>query len=140
MKNKAALTMIELVLMLSVFAAAAALCMGALMWAGETSERCSDRDQALLQAQNAAQVLKSCGGDLDKAAELFGGANTPEGWIVHYNGDWEQAEENGKYVLVVRHGESGSDLLGLANIRVLCGESCLVEIKAAWQEVKMGES
>lgn len=139
MKNKAALTIIELVLMLAVFAAAAALCTSALVWAHQSSAACAARDQALLRAQNAAELLKSRGGDPEDAAAILGGTGSADGWVIHYDEAWEQTEEKGKYTLFITREDSEAELLGLARIQVLCGDSCLVEIRAAWQEVKPHE-
>lgn len=136
MRNKAALTLIELSVMLAVFALAAALCLRGFVWAEETARACEARDQALLQAQSAAEVLKSCGSDMEKAAAIFGGTCAAGIWSVSYNEQWEQVEGSGTYRLTAETRESGSPLLGMAAVRVLQDGNCLVQLETAWQEVR----
>ena len=62
MKDKTALSLLELVIMLAVFALAAALCLRIFIRTEEVSVKNVNMDQALLQAQNAAETVKHCGG------------------------------------------------------------------------------
>lgn len=134
MRNKATLTLMELSIMLAVFALAAALCMRGFVWAAETADTCGARDQALVEVQNAAEVLKSCRGDLEGAAERFGGSQDAGVWTVRYNEQWEQVLQGGVYTLRVERTESKVDLLGTAEIRMLSAQTCLIELETAWQE------
>ena len=135
MKNKAVLSLIELSVMLLVFAVASVLCTRAFLWAKETSETCSARDQALLQAQNAAETLKTCGSDMERATDLLGGGLSAGVWSIHYNEQWEQTDGPGTYLLTAALTESGSPLLGTAEVQVLRGDTCLIRLETAWQEV-----
>ena len=63
MRNKAPLALMEQLVMVLVFALAAALCVQALVLADNRSREMEHRDRALLEAQNAVETLKSCGGD-----------------------------------------------------------------------------
>ena len=135
MKNKATLTLIELSLMLVIFALAAALCMSAFVWADDTAGACDDRDHALLKAQSAAEVLKTYGNNLEEAALVFGGEWDGALWTVRYTDYWEQCDEFGTYILEVEPIPDALDLLGMAEIRVLRGEICLLQMDVAWQEV-----
>lgn len=137
MKNKGALVLIEQAIMLLVFALAAVLCLRAFVWADTTSKEVSARDQALIQAQNAAEVLKSCTGDGETAAQLYGGEWDGQVWTVHYNEQWEQVEETDEYLLVCIPIHGAQDHLGTAIVRVFQEKDCLVrwENHVAWQEV-----
>ena len=138
MKNKATLTLIELSVMLAVFALAAVLCVRVFLWAEDTSTAGAARDGALLQAQGAAEVLKAHGGALDEAAAVFGGTLTAQTWTVHYNAQWEQTAAPDAYVLIARPKAQTSDLRGMADICVLRGDVCLARMEIAWQEVNGG--
>ena len=135
MKNKSTLALIELAIMLLVFAAAAAMCMGAFARAQELSNACNARDRALLQAQNAAEAVKSCAGRMDEAALLLGGSCSGGTLRVYYDEHWERLPQEGEYLLEVSPAQSGYDLLGKAHIRVLRSGECLIQMEAAWQEV-----
>jgi len=85
MKNKTSLTLIEMLIMLLVFALAAALCLQAFAAADQTSKRAAALDRAVIEAQNAAETLKSCG-SYETAASLYGGSWDGQRWTVHYEG------------------------------------------------------
>ena len=76
MRSKAPLTMMEQLIMLLVFALAAALCLQAFVMADQMSERNARRDAAILSVQHAAETVKACSGDLVKAQSLLGGKQT----------------------------------------------------------------
>lgn len=63
MKSKASLVLIELVIMILIFALAAALCLQAFHWASAESERIILRDDAVLAVQNMAELLKAGKGE-----------------------------------------------------------------------------
>ena len=58
MKNKGSLVLMELLLMLPVFALAAAWCLQIFIKAENISSQIKDRDQAVLIAQNIAEIIK----------------------------------------------------------------------------------
>lgn len=126
MKNKTALLLIELSILLAVFAVAAAVCLRLFAWADTTAKQDARRDAALLHAQNAAQELKLARGDLEKAAQRFGGE------VI--NGLWEKKLEDG-CLLRAQGVETEVDYLGVASITVLGSDgSVLARLDACWQE------
>lgn len=137
MRNRASLVLIEQMILLLVFALAAVLCLRVFLWADLSSERGAAEDQALVQAQNAAEVLKACDGDFEAAAEILGGDWDGAVWVVSYDGQWTVTDEGQQaaYILRVSPEESGLKYLGCADIGVFLGEECLVSLNAAWQEV-----
>ncbi len=139
MKSKAPLTLIELAIMLAVFALAAMLCLRAFVWADAESERIAARDRAMTEAQNAAEVLKACGGDFKAAAERYGGSWDGINWTVNYDADWMQRDSAERYVLTAAPAAETLVYLGAADLCVLDGERCLVQLEVAWQEVTPGE-
>ena len=73
MKSKAPLAMIEQIVMVLVFALAAAVCLRAFSWAGTLSQQTDAEGQVLLRAESAAEVLKSYHGDYAAAMSHLGG-------------------------------------------------------------------
>ena len=73
MKNKSSLTLLELLIMIMVFALAAALCLRAFVFSGKISRQDEAVSLAERRAQAAAEVLKASRGDVEKAAEILGG-------------------------------------------------------------------
>lgn len=135
MKSKAPLALIELAIMLLVFALAAVLCLRAFVWAETASKENLERDQALVQAQSAAEVLKACTGDPDAAMELYGGGKEGQTWTVWYDEAWNQTAQAARYRLVAVPVQTGLAYLGMANIQVFREETCLAQLDVAWQEV-----
>lgn len=88
MRSKAPLAMMEQLVMVLVFALAAALCLQVFVLSDKTSRRNEARDRAVLEAQNTAEELKSLRGDFAQAAELYGGAFDGQTWGRSYDADW----------------------------------------------------
>lgn len=135
MKNRGTLVLIEQAVMLLVFALAAVLCLRAFLWANETSREIIARDGAMLQAQNAAEVLKHTRGDFDAAAEQAGGIRDGEHWVVFYDEDWNVTVEDPAYTLRAVSGRSDLEYLGRAEVSVYQGEAELAVLEVCWQEV-----
>lgn len=134
MRSRAPLALLEQILMLLVFAVAAVICLRVFLWSDDASRLSADRDHAIVCAQSAAEVLKSCGGDIALAAETFGGTAENGQWVIIYDEDWNISAEGGEYILrAVELPKNG--LLGRAEVSVLAGEEALAALTVAWQEV-----
>lgn len=70
MKSKTSLLLMEQLVMLLVFALAAALCLQVFAKAEVISADTAHRDQAVVLARNAAELLKSTDGDLQAVRAL----------------------------------------------------------------------
>lgn len=70
MKNKTTLMLMELLIMVLVFALAAAICLKVFVRSHELSSETQNRDRAMLAAQNAAETVKACA-DPEEAARLL---------------------------------------------------------------------
>lgn len=134
MRNKAFLLLIEQALMLLVFAVAAICCLRAFVWADSQSARSEARDEAVVRAQCAAEALKGRRGDFAAAANVCGGEWDGEVWYIHYDEDWNIAEDIHSYTLRCTREKGALPCLGSAEIEVLDGENCLVRLETAWQE------
>lgn len=108
MRSKAPLAMMEQMIMLLVFALAAALCLQAFVLADQSSQSNTRRDEALTQVQQAAEVVKYCGGDLEQAAAQLGGSLQ--------DGRLTVPCENGQITVISEQSEHA--LLGAARVEM----------------------
>ena len=134
MKSKAPLALLELLIALLVFSAAAAWCLQAFSLSERISRQNEARDQAVLQAQNAAEVIRSVQGDWEEAAERYGGSWNGSAWQISYTQSWQITEGNEIYRLNVSPAPSDHPLLARAEIVVTDnagGE--LFALSTAWQ-------
>lgn len=113
MKNKTSLLLMEQLVMVLVFALAAALCLTVFVKADQISRETIRRDEAVLLAQNAAQVLKATSGDKERAIAT--------------------AAESG-YRMEIERIDTQS-LLGQAEIRVWQEDELVFSLCVGWQEV-----
>lgn len=90
MKSKAPLLLMEQMVMLVVFALAAALCVQAFVRSDAASARNEARDEAVVLCQNAAETIRHSGGNFNEAAEKlgleFGQGST---MFRYYDENWE---------------------------------------------------
>jgi len=115
MRSKAPLAMLEQLVMLLVFALAAALCLQAFVLADRISKDSALYDHAVLDVQQAAEAVKHCGGDLQQAQQLLGGSAHRDCLIV--------PTENGNVTVTLT--DSGHRLLFLDAVwTVIYTESC----------------
>ena len=134
MRSKAPLAMMEQLVMVLVFALAAALCVQVFVLSDRTSRRNEARDRAALAAQNAAEEVKSVRGDFAQAAALYGGTWNGQLWGRSYDADW--ARDGDDYHVLVTPADSGDALLGAAEVTVYTAEGDLLfTLPVAWQEV-----
>ena len=132
MRSKAPLVIIEQAIMLLVFALAAVLCLRVFIGADARSAESTRRDQALVQAQSAAEVLKSCSGDFAAAAEYWGGNWDGATWTIRFDSDWRQVQTECAYLLRVSPLASDLPYLGLARVEVFREETLLAALETAW--------
>ena len=144
MRNKAPLVMMEQLIMLLVFALAAALCVQPFVLADRMSQRCAARDRAVLEAQNAAEIIKGTAGGgeerLSAAAQTLEGCYSRGVLSVDYDENWQPVAREGVYRLSASEQPSAVAGLGTAAISVTAGNAgtgerdMLIELEVAWQE------
>ena len=111
----------ELLVMIAVFALVAAVCVQAFVYADRLSRTQTAKAQGALIMQNAAELLKSTGGDYEAVAKAL--ENFP-------------MEEHCKVEITPL---SDSDpYLASAEVRFFYQNEMLLEITVAWQEVSHG--
>lgn len=142
MRSKAPLALMEQLVMVLVFALAAALCVQAFAVSNRISETAAARDRAVQLAQSAAEIMKSRGGDMTQAQcaamERLGGRLSQGVWYVLFDRDWNAVSDDGAKDAVYRlealpDADAGQPK---AEIRVSVedGETLIV-LPVAWQEV-----
>lgn len=114
MKNKGSLALMEMLLMLFVFAQAAAWCLQVFIKADIISKQINERDRAVFVAQNIAEFIKA-----GKNPELS------EDDLQVLAGD---------YFVEILCGEVSTPGLGQAQIVVFSGEKEAFSLQVAWQE------
>jgi len=138
MRSKSPLALMEQLVMVLVFALAAALCLQVFVLADRTSGRNADVDRAVLLCQNTAETIKACGG-VEEAAAAAGGTIRQTMWSIYYDENLQPVAEQADayYVVDTLPENSGVDGLGRANIEVFRndGNTGLFSVTVAWQEV-----
>ena len=130
MRSKTPLVLMEQMVMVLVFAVAAAICLRVFVLTEERSRRYEEIDGAVLAAQSAAEQLKH-----DAAAYFAAVSAVRDGnvWTVQLNEDWEPTAENAVYRLVVTYEESDSPYLWRASVRIFTGEKELFSLPVSGQ-------
>ena len=126
MKSKAPLPLMEQLIMILVFALTAALCLRGFSLASQLSRRQQARQEAVLLAQNAAEILKNTHGDYSLTAEQLEG---------QWDGHVLKADCPKQLQLQVIPIETGTPFLGSARITILDPQEVLFELTVSWQEV-----
>ena len=140
MRNKSPLALMEQVLMVLVFAMAAALCLQGFALANRISTRMETRNQAITLAQNAAEIVKYYSGDFTMVTQHLNGEcdgnilriidMPPSQAVVSETSDMQTPP----LILEIAPSDSSVPLLGTATIRVLQEEEIIFEITVAWQK------
>lgn len=144
-RSRTTLVLMEQILMVLVFALAAALCLQVFFYAGRQSAHNDARDRAVALAQSAAETLKYCGGDMGnaqaEAAQRLGGQLSQGVWYILYDKNWSEVSDGAEYAyrLEAQGLPSGVDGLWRAQIRVMTEQKenapeSLFALTVAWQE------
>lgn len=130
MRSKAPLVLMEQLIMVLVFAIAAALCLRMFVSSGKLSQRYADTDMAVQIAQTVAERIKHDKGIyLDRYDwEFFGQTQA-----FPYDKNWQPTVENAAYYVYITCGQP-TPYLAQAHISVctLAGEE-LFALPVAWQ-------
>lgn len=143
MRSKAPLAMMEQMVMLLVFALAAALCLQAFVKSDQMSKRMEAQDRAATLCQSAAEAIRSTRGDFERAAERLDAMAEQDSLTLFYDENWKAAVPESPnvypmgYTLGACRVESGVPGLGKAEVWVQEDQSGeeLFRLETAWQEV-----
>ena len=136
-KSKAPLNLMEQVVMILIFAFAAALCVQAFVLADTMSKEAYARDKAAMISQTMAETVKSQHGDMEKAAVLLGemAEATQEGLFMFYDSAWEATDKaSAKYIICMEVKEA-DDYISKGEINVLAAEEeeIIFTLPVSWQ-------
>ena len=135
MKNKAPLALMEQLIMLLVFALAAALCLQVFVYSAQVSRRCETQANAAAAVQNAAEIAKAYRGDTAQISKRLGGCESADGWLLRYDANWQPIEaENAAYTVLILPQPTEHPALGSARIIAADGTETVFELAVYWQE------
>jgi len=138
MRSKTPLALMEQVIMVLVFALAAALCLRAFVLSDSTSRACEEQDRAVMAAQTVAEAVKLTRGDYAEA-ERMAEAALENVDVVSFHSDHAESVP-GAMRIIITPVDSDTELLGLAEISAQneTGDEIL-SLTVAWQEVSGNE-
>ena len=140
MKSKAPLALMEQVIMLLVFALAAAMCLQIFILSDKMSRNCEARDRAVIEVQNMAETLKICRGDTKQFEQLLGIEGKNAQWQLGYDSQWRKISlEQAEYQILVTLIQTDVPTLGSAEIFAQTAEGeTLFQVTVSWQEALDG--
>ena len=135
MKNKSTLLLLEIGIMLLVFALGSALCLNLFTHADNISQSSYNLDTASRHAQNIAEVLKSTHGDFEKAADILGIEYSASAFQIGFDKNWTVCNSDPHFLISVFGLCSDTEEMCQAKITVTeKGKSSpLFTIAASWQ-------
>ena len=139
MRNKAPLALMEQLVMVLVFALAAAVCLQVFVFSDQMSRRNERMDRAVLATQSIAETVKHTKGDYRQAAQVLGGSWDGTRWNLRFdqNGNLVEDVAQTAFFISVSTADSGQPLLGRAEVKAETPDGdVLFEIPVAWQEVQ----
>ena len=137
MKNKAPLALMEQLVMLLVFALAAALCLQIYALSGQISRRCEAQGHAVTNVQNVAEAMKAYRGDLSRYSPFLTREETEAPMLLGYDEQWQETEtDRAFYRILVIPQDSRTPGLGQAEITARTEtDDELFSVTVCWQEV-----
>lgn len=105
MKSKAPLVMMEQIVMVLIFALAAALCLQTFVLSGKISNKTKEKNSAVILAQNVAETMKQSG--LSGCLERYNPAWEDKGGKLYFDADRNliAGEESATFILTVTYEE-----------------------------------
>ena len=118
MKSKAPLVMMEQIVMVLIFALAAALCLQTFVLSGKISKSTEEINRASIEAQNAAETLKALGPD--RYLKETEATSFEEGFRIVFDEAWNHVSEpvNAEYYLDICPANCDSDFFWKAEVVV----------------------
>lgn len=98
-RSKSVMLLIEITIMLLVFALCASVCLRLFAGARNMANDAKELSNAAMWAQSAAEVYKSSGGELAETADILGGTVSDGRMELRFDEDWH--EGGGAYLLTI---------------------------------------
>jgi len=137
MRSRAPLALMEQLIMVLVFALAAAVCIQAFVLADRRSALSDARDHAVVISQSMAEIYKNCRGDAARASQVYGGVAEKQDWVTYWSARWEPADgaEDAAYqIRVAPDPRSAQPGLGRATLSASGSDGLSYTLDLAWQE------
>ena len=135
MRSKTPLALMEQVIMVLVFALAAALCLRAFVLADQISRACEERDRAMAAVQTVAETLKHVSGDFVETERMAESLLENVDVVLCTDDRWK-ADQQDSMTVVIFPAESGSEWMGCAEITAFTStEDAILTLMVGWQEV-----
>lgn len=134
MKSKIPLLLMEQIVMLLVFALAAALCLQAFVLSDRISAESRNRDRAATLVQEAAETVRHCG-SVSGAAGILDAEYADGALCLYFDESWQPGGTG--YILTAEEIPGGLPGLGRARVWVepcTGSDKALFEVTVAWQE------
>ena len=137
MRSKTPLALMEQVIMVLVFALAAALCLHAFVLADRISRECEERDRAVLAVQTVAEILKDSRGDYAESERLAEAALDNADILFYHSDRWEDAAPASDALCIsILPIATESELLGSAEVAARDSNGdVIIALSVSWQEV-----
>ena len=99
--GRLSLFLIEIIVVVLVFALSSAICLNIFSAARQKSAASESLNRAVTAAQSAAETLKACGFDAGAAASALSGVCSGDTVIVTYNDDFSVCSGDAAYIMTI---------------------------------------
>ncbi|WP_304508222.1 hypothetical protein [Anaerotignum sp.] len=109
-RSKTPLFLMEVVIMLLVFAISASICLKVFVEGKKISEDSYNLDKACLETQKAAEYWQNTKGDLKQTAELLQASLQDNKLQLFYDEDWNLTKKNAAFTLTMEIAGANADI------------------------------
>lgn len=135
--SKSSLFLLELMIVILVFAIGAAVCVSLFASGARKSAESFDASRAAQEAGNVAEAWRAAKGELSSVQRLCGGTLSADGLLLFYDENWAPiADSAAKRRLTLVTGTQAEGLL-FAEITVLRGEDELISLEVLLREDRL---
>lgn len=105
-RSRSTLFLMELIIAICFFAITSAVCAQVFAKAHLVSQKTTDLNHAIAQAQSMAEAFRACDGDITETASLFPGGLLEENrqLTIYYDENWQQCSAPDTYKLTLTPG------------------------------------
>lgn len=134
-RSKNPLALMEQVIMILVFALAAAICVRAFVVARNKSVYAERRDHASLLCQSVANEMKGNYGEISMLSDSWKFVEDADGYVMYFDENWKASgKEQGYFMLRIRN-ISRNEYLGKALVLLETkNKDEVFSLTVAWQE------
>ncbi len=110
-QSKTPLFLMEVVIMLFVFAISASICLKVFVQGEKISEESYNIDRACLETQKAAEYWQNTKGDIEETAQLLQASITGNELEVFYDEDWNATGKDAAFTLTMQTGGASAEIV-----------------------------